>query len=161
MRVLTQQEMILLDEKIRTDLGISQDVLMENAGFSVIEIISTKVTDYQSKNFLILCGPGNNAGDGFVIARHLIAQGIRTSVLFSKQNSSYTGSSLKNLDVLKEITTPLLYADELSQFELMNLINQSDIIVDALFGVGLTRELNESYFRIVDMVNRSKICCQR
>ena len=77
-RILTAKQAKLVDAKAREVWGISALVLMENAGRAVAEE-AVKILR-RKKSIAIFCGRGNNGGDGFVIARHLLARGIRPEI---------------------------------------------------------------------------------
>ena len=75
MKVLNSQQMQQCDREAINDYGISESVLMENAGVQVVESIDEHFGDGVPELIAVMCGKGNNGGDGFVVARHLYAAG--------------------------------------------------------------------------------------
>ena len=76
MKILNSQQMSNIDRRAIKGLGIPGIVLMENAGIQATHFILDSIEEIESKNILILCGIGNNGGDGFVVARHLFNHGL-------------------------------------------------------------------------------------
>lgn len=118
--------------------------LMEEAGLSVVREITK---DYSGLNALILCGPGNNGGDGFVIARHLKEAGWNIDVALlgaveSLQGDAYHMAKLWSGDVLP------LNSDA---------IRDHDVIVDAIFGTGLSKEISGDIKEVIEKAN-AKLC---
>ena len=89
--VFTAAEMRALDARAIAELGIPGPRLMENAGAGAARLISREFAPIRGKRVLILCGKGNNGGDGFVVARRLKAQGARVQVLLIGRGSDVTG----------------------------------------------------------------------
>src|SRR5947208_11032693 len=75
MRILTSEQMRVADRDAIDKIGIPSAVLMENAGGEVVRALEDAVGDPASLSVLVLCGTGNNGGDGMVVARHLAARG--------------------------------------------------------------------------------------
>jgi len=107
-----------------TAAGISEHDLMERAGKGVVEVILEK---FSSSSVLIFCGLGKNGGDGKIVARLLQEKGWPVEVV-----------SLSNLPAFEEIET---------------LLSQADLIVDALFGTGLSRPLEEDVLKLISIIN--------
>ncbi|MDR1134353.1 MAG: NAD(P)H-hydrate epimerase, partial [Synergistaceae bacterium] len=80
------------DKKAAEELGVPGEVLMENAGRAAAEIISARYPD--ARAFLVLCGPGNNGGDGFAAARHLDIMGRKVEIISVRETSEYAGEAL-------------------------------------------------------------------
>lgn len=140
-------------ENTMFQIGLSQDLLMENAGIALYSLLRQSY-DLDNKKILILSGPGNNGGDSFVLARKLKASGIYSEVLFTSGQENYAGSSLKNLQLLKTFD---IKNNNLSNIEdLGNFIGRFDIIVDGIFGIGLNRNIDGSIYNLIDEVNKSK-----
>ncbi len=123
-------------------LGIKTEQLMENAG----KIVAEEAKKY-NKKWLILCGPGNNGGDGYVAARYLRNCFI---IAISKPK---TMLAIKNYRRAKSIGIPIFKYDKK---KFVQLLNECDAIIDAMLGVGIKGELKEPYKEIVKLVNDSK-----
>jgi len=125
--------------------------LNENS-YSFMKKAGGKVFEFIFKNFerkqpvIILCGPGNNGGDGFVVARHLIENGYHVEVYtFTNKDNYYKGDALK---ALKE------FKGNLKTINLFRL-NKKALIVDALFGIGLKRKIGKKLCKIFNKINQS------
>jgi len=107
-KILTASQMREIDRLSTEKLGIPSIVLMENAGRSVAELIIEKFSEKFSEKFpqldkdrlTILCGKGNNGGDGFVVARHLLMRGWRPRVVLLADPEDLKGDARKNCSIL-------------------------------------------------------------
>jgi len=108
---------------------------MQKAGKRVFEFINNKFKN--KKTIIVLCGPGNNGGDGFVIARHLMNWGYKVKVYIYVNEKHYTGDALK---AFKE------FKGELKKIDLFKL-QDNTLIVDAIFGIGLKRNIKGYWVR--------------
>ena len=97
----------------------------------------------------VICGAGNNAGDGFVIARHLISSGKEVSVHIAEKKERYKGDAKTNLDSLLEIE-----ADVRELGGKLPRIKDTEVIVDAIFGTGLDRKVEGFYEKLIKFINR-------
>lgn len=155
-KTVTREEMRELDRKTIEVYEIPGIILMENAGRNVAEEI-LKMTDTQTKiKVAVLCGKGNNGGDGFVAARHLHNYGIPVGVFLVAKISDIlkdadAGINLKILLNMKIDVREILLTTEMNSI-LMEL-RSYDIIVDALFGTGLSGEVREPFKMLIDGVN--------
>ena len=86
-------------EDAAINIGINQDLLMENAGIAVYSVLKKEFC-IQNRKILILSGPGNNGGDGIVLARKLFSNNVKVEVVFVAGVDNYRGASRKNLDLL-------------------------------------------------------------
>ncbi len=153
-KVLTGSQMKNIDQKAIAELGIPGIILMENAGRAVCDKIINviKENNFFTNEVLIICGKGNNGGDGFVIARHLIEKNIPVSVisLYSKENLS--GDALINYNILKHFTD-IIYFDEIGLDALRQYISEAAIVVDAILGTGLNSEVKGDLKDIINSIN--------
>ena len=156
MRILNQSEMVILDQKIMESVSISQEVLMENAGIAFCSVLEREIKDIQNKRFIVVCGPGNNGGDGFVIARHLLSKGSRVTILQNRSTTQYRGSAKRNQTILQKLLPSFHFASDLSCIQISNLFCQNDISIDAIFGVGLKRNIEGEIFNLITLMNKSK-----
>jgi len=143
-----------LDRKTVSQTGISATQLMEVAGERIAQQVLTHCRSEQVG--LILCGPGNNGGDGFVCARKLFEAGYRkVTVIYT--GKTYRNETLANLEQLM-ISVAVDLVDARTQTELAwHRIGEAEFIIDALFGSGLSRPLEEMEARIIAAVNQQRL----
>lgn len=122
---MTKEQLKNLDATAST-VGISTDVLMERAGMMLAEFLREHVRADQT--VLLLCGPGNNGGDGYVAARHLTHQGIAVSVAMSQEPTSAVAK--KNKKLVEHMGIPV------KQWEKGFSFTPYDVLVDCLLGYG-------------------------
>lgn len=140
-------------EDAAINIGINQDLLMENAGIAVYSVLKKEFC-IKNKKLLILSGPGNNGGDGIVLARKLFSNNVKVEVVFVAGVDNYRGASRKNLDLLIKLGIP-----QKSYFDITNFadyINKFDIIIDGIFGTGLNKSIDDVTTEIINIVNASK-----
>lgn len=140
------------DQKAFSSLHISGTTLMENAGRNATEQIIRNFP--KTMNPLILVGPGNNGGDGLVMARHFLVRGITPSVLLSRDPSQYRGEPLENLQILQEILPQIFCSEKLTDSEVDRLIRESDIVIDALLGTGTVGAPRGEVLRLIRRIPR-------
>src|SRR5262249_23110415 len=134
-----------LDRRAIHEYGVPGVVLMENAGRGAAELLVR--LNPEGQRVLILCGPGNNGGDGFVMARHLQNRGLAVDVLLSDEVERLSADARVNA-VIWQHSAALwtASADRPFDADLRRLIDgATDWIVDALFGTGLTRPLGPPF----------------
>ncbi len=154
--VMTRDEVRAFDAWAINTLGIPGVVLMENAGRSCAELIEDKLKDVAEPKVCIFCGTGNNGGDGYVIARHLINRGIRVAVVVCGDRNKIKGDAKTNLDILEQMGESIErlnpagcdIADRVKLFSA-----DAGIIVDSLFGTGLRGQLSDEYRLLIESIN--------
>ncbi|MEO0219935.1 MAG: NAD(P)H-hydrate dehydratase [candidate division WOR-3 bacterium] len=142
-RIVSPSEMKEIDNSSK----IPQIVLMENAGKSVAERIKNF-----GKSFLIMCGSGNNGGDGFVIARWLKKFKKYVKVIIFDENFK-TNETKINFELLKVFNVEYKKFDEK---EFIEDVKNFDVIVDAIFGTGFKGSLKDDFYKAVEIANNSK-----
>ncbi|MDP2919530.1 MAG: NAD(P)H-hydrate dehydratase [Dehalococcoidia bacterium] len=152
MKVCKVSEIRELDKRAVEEYRIPAGILMENAGQAVYQVIR-KEFGIGSNRFLVLCGPGNNGGDGFVVARHLHAAGANVKVLILADSEKYRGEAKQNLDILTRF--PLEITSVTTSPQIQNALADSDVVVDALLGTGLDREVTALFRETIESVNKS------
>ena len=100
MRVLNSTQMRDADRRTIEDIGIASLVLMENAGRQVVAAMEAMYADLSERQVAVLCGRGNNGGDGFVVARTLAQRGVAVSVFLVGRVADVRGDARTNLDIL-------------------------------------------------------------
>lgn len=138
-----------LDRKATSQCGISPATLMEHAGAAIAKCVQAHMPS--ASKGVILCGPGNNGGDGFVCARLLLDSGFQNlTVIYTKTH--YRNEALQNLEQLMLRPIALLYAPDKEAIA-QNQIAEADFIVDALFGSGLNRPIQGIEATLIQAVN--------
>jgi NAD(P)H-hydrate epimerase len=153
MKPLTRKQSRDVDRRAIEELGMSGLVLMENAGRGVVDVLLSRET--MSRTVLILCGKGNNGGDGFVIARHLVIRGIEAKVALLAAPSELSGDAKTNFQILRHTQVPILdlsLAKDLSA-ALDSFATDADWIVDAMLGTGAVGEPREPYHTAIEWMN--------
>ena len=151
--VLTRAQVRDVDRLALDEYGLTGLVLMENAGRNAAAVLLELGI---RGPVLICCGKGNNAGDGFVVARHLENAGVPVVVLLAVPSSSLSGDAAVNLGVLRRAGTRIVeppasgidtvWLDELAR---------ADWIVDALLGTGTQGSLREPFLSAIATINQS------
>lgn len=154
MKILSVEEMRKLDNLYIKEFGIPQSVLMENASLGAFEILREN-TLHLSKNIVVLCGIGNNGGDGLALARKIFSFNENISIFFTGDPKKLKEAALINFKVADDIGIPWKVADEKSIEEIKNRIMGSKLIIDAVFGTGLNREVGGISGELIDTLNLS------
>ncbi len=138
------------------ELGIPGIVLMENAGKAIVERLQQILSNLHSKKIIIFCGKGNNGGDGFVIARHLTQLGANVTVLLAGKLIDLKGDAKTNSIITRNMKIPLkeLSPENIDTFD--HKLRHADVIVDALFGTGLSKPVTDFMKTVVDKINQPK-----
>lgn len=156
MRVLSAAQMREAERLMIEDIGLGSIVLMENAGRQVVAAIETALPATLEGRVAVLCGHGNNGGDGFVVARTLLERGVDVAVFVVGALQSVRGDARTNLDILGRLGLSVVeIADEQSWELHFSEISRCSVIVDALFGTGLRASLGGMLQTVVADVNAS------
>ena len=158
MRVLNAAQMREADRRTIEDIGIASLVLMENAGRQVVAAMEAVHGDLQEHQVAVLCGRGNNGGDGFVVARTLLQRGVDVSVFVIGSIADVRGDARINLEILGRLGLSTVEVADSQAWELhFSEIADSTLIVDAMFGTGLNAPLTGLLETVVADVNGSGI----
>ena len=151
--VFTAAEMRALDSRAIETLGVPGPRLMENAGRGAAALIAREWAPIRGKRILVLCGKGNNGGDGFVVARYLKAKGARPRVLLVGLRAEVKGDAAQALGrwrgKVKEIR------DEGDMATVARALGEADLVVDALLGTGLTGPARGLVAQVIERLNNS------
>jgi NAD(P)H-hydrate epimerase len=153
---MSRDEVRAVDKWAVEALGIPGAVLMENAGRSCAELVKEKLKHIPSPKVCIFCGTGNNGGDGYVIARHLINSGFKVAVILCGDRDKVKGDAKINLDVLERLGQPieqLSIKDSNIADRVKDCAGGADMVVDALFGTGLSGQLSNEYKILIESIN--------
>lgn len=172
-QAVTAEQMKRIDRQAAEVHGVPSLILMENAGrgaaeeiiknlkkrklitqaqvktFNVILSFEPELNRDPSPNIVIICGTGNNGGDGFVTARHLMIQGLWPKVFVLGREDQLKGDALVNVNILKNMKCPLQFGRP-SISELKN----ADLVIDAIFGIGLNRDVTGIFQTVIDDMNK-------
>lgn len=156
-KTVTRDEMRELDRKAIEEYKIPGLVLMENAGRNVAEEVLKMTTNPQKTKVAVLCGKGNNGGDGFVVARHLHNYHISVKIFLVAQipvvlKDRDAGTNLQILLHMKIPVSEVL--DIPAATGVLPELDSYDIIIDALFGTGISGEVQEPFKSLIRGVNR-------
>lgn len=159
MKILNKNLANTIDKISNEEYGISSVHLMEIAGITVADIINKDFNSSSNKKAFIFCGPGNNGGDGFVVSRLLFTYGWRVEVLLLSQIDRYKDAALENLKILLSLEVAFpnkIRISEINNLEsLKEILSQTkpDLIVDAIFGIGLARLVDDFFSGIISFIN--------
>ncbi len=149
MRILTGKQTAELDKRAINEVGIPSIILMENAAMSFVSML-----DASDSYFVVVAGSGNNGGDGLAIARHLANKGKDVDVFFAPGTGKLSPETKINLDICKNLGINVQTIEEESDiWELREAVNDADCVLDALFGIGLSRKITDLNQEIIDTIN--------
>ena len=158
MRVLTTEQMREADRRTIEDIGLPSIVLMENAGRQTVAAMEAAFETLGTSRVAVLCGRGNNGGDGFVVARTLVQRGIEAVVFLLGSVADVKGDARTNLEVLGRIGVTVIEITSAQEWELhFTEVSDCDVIVDALLGTGFRGRLTGLYETVVADVNELPI----
>src|SRR3954467_13820959 len=158
MRVLSAAQMREADRRTIEEIGIPALVLMENAGRQVVAAIEAVHADLLEGRVGVLCGRGNNGGDGFVVARTLLQRGVDVAVFLIGRVGEVRGDARVNLEILGRLGLTVVEIADSEAWELhFSEIGDCSLIVDAIFGTGLNAPLSGLLETVVADVNGSGI----
>ena len=156
MRVLNAAQMRDADRQTIEEIGIPSMVLMENAGRQVVAALEAAYDDLQDRHVAVLCGPGSNGGDGFVVARTLHQRGVAVSVFVVASLAAIKGDARLNVEILGRLGLTVVEISDEQTWDLhFSEISQCDLIVDAIFGTGLKSPLAGMLETVAADVNAS------
>lgn len=154
MRVLNTQQMREADRQTINEIGIPSIVLMENAGRQTVAAMEAAFEGIAASRVGVLCGRGNNGGDGFVVARTLVQRGIEAIVFLLGSVSEVRGDARTNLEILGRIGLTVVEVTNAQEWELhFSEVSECDLLVDAILGTGFHGRLNGLLETVVADVN--------
>ena len=158
MRVLNSAQMREADRRTVDDIGIPSLVLMENAGRQAVAAMEAMYGDLLERQVAVLCGRGNNGGDGFVVARTLAQRGVDVSVFLMGRVADVRGDARTNLEILGRLGLTVVEVADSQAWELhFSEVSDCTLIVDAIFGTGLNAPVSGLIESVVADVNASGI----
>jgi NAD(P)H-hydrate epimerase len=147
---LTRAQVREIDRRAIEEYGIPGIVLMENAARAVVNVAMEMLASMESPQVLILCGGGNNGGDGFAVARHLHNRGIFTTLFPTVAPATLSGDAAINWRIAD--------AMKIRRFEAFQYVmgHDPDLCIDAIFGTGLTQSPRAPASSFISYLNATK-----
>ena len=156
MKSVSTQKMKRLDEIAIKRYGIPSLILMENAGRGIAEL-AQKIVPNNRKKILVVCGKGNNGGDGFVAARHLTNHGYLVKVVILGNPADLKNDPKLNYKILKKMKVSIeTISTRQKLIKLKTLAQTSGLIIDGIFGIGLTRPVTGFFYEVILILNGSQ-----
>ncbi|MCX7018910.1 MAG: NAD(P)H-hydrate dehydratase [Candidatus Sumerlaeota bacterium] len=148
MKVATAAEMRRIDERAQDEYGLTGGGLMERAGLAVADVV---LREFRPSRAAVVCGKGNNAGDGFVVARRLADKGTIVDLLCLCPPGELRGAAADAFARLMNGRMPVLGAEKLAL-----CLRRADVVVDALLGTGIRGAVKVGFARAIAAINRSR-----
>ncbi|MDI6752416.1 MAG: NAD(P)H-hydrate dehydratase [bacterium] len=143
MKVVTPDQMQEIDKKALSDFGIEPLILMENAGIAAVSICLAELERISGRSVTVFCGPGNNGGDGFVVARHLFLSDVSVKCLVVSAEKQSQEREI-NYNIIEKLGIPII--DDLSKAS-------ADLFVDGLLGTGISKPPSDEIAACIDFMN--------
>jgi NAD(P)H-hydrate epimerase len=157
MKILTAAETREVDRLTTERHGIPSLTLMENAGKSVVAFTKQRFAKLGRRRIVILCGKGNNGGDGFVVARHLLEMGARAAVYLFAEPTEVRGDAAANLKRWQDAARDLRIVRDGNEWQTAKAaLASADIIVDALLGTGVRGPVEGLLREAIEEINRRR-----
>ena len=154
MKISRVEEMRWMDRHATESLRIPAGILMENAGQGAAAVLAGE-RGLKGKKYVILCGLGNNGGDGFVVARKILSNGGIPKVYILGDPGRFQGAAKTNLDMLSPLSLEVKRLETVADVDLGLVIRHADGVVDAIFGTGLDREVGGLHREVIELVNQA------
>jgi ADP-dependent NAD(P)H-hydrate dehydratase / NAD(P)H-hydrate epimerase len=142
MKILTAAQMQDVDRATTERYGVPSLTLMENAGRTVVKFLYQRFSPLEAQVIVILCGRGNNGGDGMVVARMLRELGVKPNVLLLADPERLRGDAEVNYNRLAQSGLPLTVPDHASWEETKSKLGNASLVIDAILGTGLSKPLS-------------------
>lgn len=157
--VLSRVQMRGFDKHAIDVCKVPSLVLMENAGRGAADVIEREVLGgrVDGKRVVVVCGAGNNGGDGFVVGRHLLARGARVEAWLAGEPTKMTADCRANYDAFVGLGGRVDAVAPAALDPLRVALAASDVVVDALFGTGLDWPIGELFAGVVGFINDARV----
>jgi len=150
LKISTVQQMQQLDKTAIEMYTIKNEILMENAGRAAFTVLKDHF-QIKRRHFVIVCGIGNNGGDGLVVARHIHSAGGFCSIVFLDDPEKFKGAAKYHYGIARKLDLFMKQIDNEDEFE--DILYNGHVVVDALFGTGLSRNVEGLYADIIGSIN--------
>lgn len=149
MHVTDVKAMREMDRRATTEYGIPGMLLMENAAMAVM-----KNLDLSMNYYVLVCGPGNNGGDGFALAWKLKNLNKEVDVFYVSDGKEPAGDAKVFYDIIKNTEVPVeVLADSENLWSFVEALRDADVVVDALLGTGISREVTPLFKEVIEYMN--------
>jgi len=155
--VLSRDQIREIDRRAIDHYGIPGIVLMENASRGLFKSAERMLAKADGSRVVIIAGTGNNAGDGFAVARHLHNAGYLPIGVIVGQESRIAADARTNLEIIKPmgLCLKLLSQDQRGLAELADELQRAELVIDAIFGTGLSGQVRGFYKDVIEQINSS------
>lgn len=155
MKLCTRDESRHIDHVAMTEYGLPEQVLMESAGASIIKLMKPYISWYE-KDVVVLCGTGNNGGDGFVAARYASQEGAFVTILLVGNEEHMGESSRMYRKAAETMAIPVIPVSDAEEAE--KYIKNAEILIDALIGTGVMNAVTGVKAELIEMADESSAC---
>ncbi len=156
MKVATVAQMRMLDKTAIERYGVSGTILMENAGEAAYYHIAEEMGGVAGLDVVVLCSSGHNGGDGLVAARKLHSMHAHVRILCLGKPEKFDDTVRPFYEMIEKIGIPVtLVHDEDALPQAAAALDEADVVIDALFGTGLSRDVGGRYARVIQLINQS------
>src|SRR5574337_2105710 len=153
--VVTAGQMRELDRRAAEEYGIPSLLLMENAGLQAVLELERAFPRLVHRRVVIVCGKGNNGGDGFVVARHLFNRGVAVEVVLLARQTETKGDARINLEMIRKLGVPIHEVTTGQKLEAnRTLLERADVVVDAILGTGTTGPAKGLVGEAIELLNQ-------
>jgi NAD(P)H-hydrate epimerase len=152
MQILTKSQAFAADKSAMNEFGVPSAILMENAALSSFNIIKNYIS--RDMRICVLCGTGNNGGDGYAIARHLFSNSYNVEVFSFGDKSKMSIETLNNYEIARKLNFKMNDCD----FDVISqlILNDYDCYIESLIGVGGSENLKENVSNLLEKINNLK-----
>ena len=155
MKVVSNEQMNRLDHDTIHAYKVPGLLLMERASLEVFYVCQKLIKQHDLNEVVIFVGPGNNGGDGLAVARHLEAEGLDVKVVVLAPPDALSGDALANYHMLLTRKVPIIEKMDQLTASLTSAMNKR-LVIDAIFGTGIRRQVEGTYLRAVQWINEQK-----
>lgn len=158
MKAVTGTDMGKIDKYSIEQIGIPGVVLMENAALKIVKHVELyfEHKEQSQKNVVIVAGKGNNAGDAFAVARHLIIGGSRVKLYSLFGKDCITGDAKLNFDLLESIGAVIEFVENDSGLNKLGLdIRNAQVVIDGIFGTGFRGQIEGYLLQAIELINKN------
>ena len=147
-----------LDQKAQKEYALPGLILMENAGLRASEAALKMLKKRKAKSVFIFCGPGNNGGDGFAAARHLLNHGLKVRVFLLSDSAKIKGDALVNYRIIQKMGVQIIALRKVPYLKKASAaLSKAGLIVDAIFGIGLNKAIGGFMEEVIAEINRAAV----
>lgn len=153
MKFVSVKQMRKIDQNA-VKYGMPIELMMENAGREICNQVFKKIKKENIKKILVIAGHGNNGGGVIAASRHLSTHGISLKLVVLGTKTSLSAPCKLNLSLVRK-NPKIQIIDSKNVQKIVDEINNSELILDGIFGIGINRDVAEPYFSIISTINDS------